>query len=212
MWNQICFNKYSASFKSQFTVNSIRNTVETVISITLVILVLLLFSYYPFTLSQAQGQTLQRCPDGYQRNTLGFCEPVADFPLNLQRCPDGYNRSPSGFCLPVTSSQYVNPYGYPTTTVNPVIAGEKNIERNNGKDFDIKDVFNDSQLSIFNDQFNVRYNHTYSGFNLHRDKVRENWNRMDQRSLALVFLYFLKMSQRIQKYSEKCRAVSCLLN
>ena len=230
------------------------NTVETVSSIALVMLVLLLFSYHPFTLSQAQRQTLQRCPDGYQRNTLGFCEPVADLPLNLQRCPDGYNRSPSGFCLPVTSSQYVNPYGYPTTTVNPnlpqttfahpssssltsslvspsltnppagqlspwfpsipaiacggtstmttigslegdsnsdnnngnnnnknddddddkkeyafqiesdggpsadpesvdgtVFAGEKNIERNNGKDFDIKDVFNDCQVSMFND-------------------------------------------------------------
>lgn len=72
------------------------NTVETVSSITLVMLVMLLFSYHPFTLSRAQGQT-------------------------LQRCPDGYNRSPSGFCLPVTSSQFVNPYGYPTTTLNPNI-------------------------------------------------------------------------------------------
>ena len=27
----------------------------------------------------------------------------------------------------------------------------KNIERNNGKDFDIKDVFNDYQVSMFND-------------------------------------------------------------
>jgi hypothetical protein len=32
-----------------------------------------------------------------------------------------------------------------------VFAGEKNIERNNGKDFDIKDVFNDCQISMFND-------------------------------------------------------------
>ena len=32
-----------------------------------------------------------------------------------------------------------------------VFAGEKNIERNNGKDFDIKDVFNDCQVGMFND-------------------------------------------------------------
>jgi hypothetical protein len=32
-----------------------------------------------------------------------------------------------------------------------VFAGEKNIERNNGRDFDIRDVFNDCQVSMFND-------------------------------------------------------------
>jgi hypothetical protein len=30
-----------------------------------------------------------------------------------------------------------------------VFAGKKNIERNNGKDFDIKDVFNDCQVGMF---------------------------------------------------------------
>jgi hypothetical protein len=218
----------------------------------------------------------QSCPVGYQRNVLGICEPVS----NLQGCPIGYERSSSGFCVPIVSSQScpigyqqippgfcvpdvdsasVNPYGYPTTAVNPygpqtalsqpqttftqpsstsaaslvsptltnpstaqmspwfpslpaiacggtstmttigsierdsngnndnnnnggddnddddkkdyafqiesdggpsadpesvdgtVYAGEKNIERNNGKDFDIKDVFNDCQISMFDD-------------------------------------------------------------
>jgi hypothetical protein len=237
-----------------FTYNRIMNTAVTVSSVTIVIMMLLLSSYLPSRLIQTYGQTLQRCPDGYQRNTLGFCEPVVDLPLNLQRCPDGYNRSPSGLCLPVLDSTFVNPYAYPTTAVNPttpqttfaqpssssltsslvsptltnppagqlspwfpsipaiacggtstmttigsierdsngdnnngnnnnknddddddddkkeyafqiesdggpnadpesvdgtVFAGEKNIERNNGKDFDIKDVFNDCQVSMF---------------------------------------------------------------
>jgi hypothetical protein len=78
----------------------------------------------------------QSCPVGYQRNVLGICEPVS----NLQGCPVGYERSSSGFCVPIVSSQScpigyqqippgfcvqdvdsasVNPYGYPTTAVNP---------------------------------------------------------------------------------------------
>jgi hypothetical protein len=214
--------------------NSIMNTAVTVSSITLIVMMLLLSSYLPSRLIQTYGQT-------------------------LQRCPDGYNRSPSGFCLPVLDSTFVNPYGYPTTAANQyapqtaltqpqttfaqptsssltsslvsptltnppagqlspwfpslpaiacggtstmttigsierdsngdnnngnnnnknddddddkkeyafqiesdggpnadpesvdgtVFAGEKNIERNNGKDFDIKDVFNDCQVSMF---------------------------------------------------------------
>ena len=32
-----------------------------------------------------------------------------------------------------------------------VFAGENNIERNNGEDFDIKDVFNDCQVVTFSD-------------------------------------------------------------
>ena len=39
----------------------------------------------------------------------------------------------------------------PESVDGKVFAGEKNIERNNGKDFDIKDVFNDCQVSMFND-------------------------------------------------------------
>ena len=39
----------------------------------------------------------------------------------------------------------------PESVDGRVFAGEKNIERNNGEDFDIKDVFNDCQVSMFND-------------------------------------------------------------
>ena len=39
----------------------------------------------------------------------------------------------------------------PESVDGTVYAGEKNIGRNNGKDFDIKDVFNDCQVSMFND-------------------------------------------------------------
>jgi hypothetical protein len=37
----------------------------------------------------------------------------------------------------------------PESVDGTVFAGEKNIERNNGKDFDIKDVFNDCQVGMF---------------------------------------------------------------
>jgi hypothetical protein len=43
------------------------------------------------------------------------------------------------------------PSADPESVDGTVFAGEKNIERNNGKDFDIKDVFNDCQVSMFND-------------------------------------------------------------
>ena len=43
------------------------------------------------------------------------------------------------------------PSANPESVDGTVFAGEKNIERNNGKDFDIKDVFNDCQVSMFND-------------------------------------------------------------
>jgi hypothetical protein len=43
------------------------------------------------------------------------------------------------------------PSADPDSVDGTVFAGEKNIERNNGKDFDIKDVFNDCQVSEFND-------------------------------------------------------------
>ena len=41
------------------------------------------------------------------------------------------------------------PNADPESVDGTVFAGEKNIERNNGKDFDIKDVFNDCQVSMF---------------------------------------------------------------
>ena len=43
------------------------------------------------------------------------------------------------------------PSADPESVAGTVYAGEKNIERNNGKDFDIKDVFNDCQVGMFND-------------------------------------------------------------
>jgi hypothetical protein len=43
------------------------------------------------------------------------------------------------------------PSADPESVDGTVFAGEKNIEQNNGKDFDIKDVFNDCQVSMFND-------------------------------------------------------------
>jgi hypothetical protein len=43
------------------------------------------------------------------------------------------------------------PSADPESVDGTVFAGEKNIERNNGKDFDIKDVFNDCQVSMFDD-------------------------------------------------------------
>jgi hypothetical protein len=48
-------------------------------------------------------------------------------------------------------SQTEGPSADPESVDGTVFAGEKNIERNNGKDFDIKDVFNDCQVSMFND-------------------------------------------------------------
>jgi hypothetical protein len=238
---------------------SILKIAVTVSTLTSVILILLLCSFFPFSFNQVQGQSLSQCPIGYVRNSSGVCVPIG----SSQNCPVEYQRDVSGFCVPITSSQFVNPYGYPTTAVNPqttltqppvtfaqpqsttltsslasptlinppagqlspwfpslpaiacggtstmttigslegdsngdnskdsnkndkdddkdndddddkkeyafqieseggpsadpesvdgtVFAGEKNIERNNGKDFDIKDVFNDCQVSMFND-------------------------------------------------------------
>jgi hypothetical protein len=251
------------------------NAAVTVSSFSLVIMILLFSSVSPFSVNHAKAQSLTSCPIGYQRNTFGTCEPVSNLqtcPVGYQRsasgvcvpvvgsqsCPVGYEQIPPGICVPVTSSPFVNPYGYPTTAVNPqttltqpqatfnqpssptaslvsptltnppagqlspwfpslpaiacggtstmttigsiesdsnsdntnnnndrnnddddddndnkdyafqieseggpsadpesvdgtVYAGERNIERNNGKDFDIKDVFNDCQVSMFND-------------------------------------------------------------
>ena len=41
------------------------------------------------------------------------------------------------------------PSADPESVHGTVFAGENNIERNNGKDFDIKDVFNDCQVGMF---------------------------------------------------------------
>jgi hypothetical protein len=216
----------------------------TVSSLTSVIMILLLSSFFPFSFNQVQGQSLSQCPVGYVRDSSGVRVPIG----SSQSCPVGYQRDVSGFCVPVTGSQFVNPANQiapqttfaqpqsseltsslvsPTLTNPPagqlspwfpslpaiacggtstmttigslegdgngdnnngnnnnnknddddddkkqyafqiesdggpsadpesvdgtVFAGEKNIERNNGKDFDIKDVFNDCQVSMFND-------------------------------------------------------------
>jgi hypothetical protein len=222
---------------------SILNIALTVSSLTSVIMILLLSSFFPFSFNQVQGQSLSQCPVGYVRDSSGVCVPIG----SSQSCPVGYQRDVSGFCVPVTGSQFVNPANQiapqttfaqpqsseltsslvsPTLTNPPagqlspwfpslpaiacggtstmttigslegdgngdnnngnnnnknddddddkkqyafqiesdggpsadpesvdgtVFAGEKNIERNNGKDFDIKDVFNDCQVSMFND-------------------------------------------------------------
>jgi hypothetical protein len=73
------------------------NAVITVGSITLVIIILLLSSFSPYSFSQAEGQILFSCPNGYQHNSLGLCEPLANLGPNLT-CPDEYNRNPSGVC------------------------------------------------------------------------------------------------------------------
>ena len=116
------------------------NAVITLVSIILVIMILLLASFSPFSFIQAKAQSLTSCPVGYQRNIFGTCEPVSNLSTNLQSCPVGYQRSvsglcvpivssqtcpvgyqqiPPGMCVPLASSQFVNPYGYPTTTVDP---------------------------------------------------------------------------------------------
>ena len=41
------------------------------------------------------------------------------------------------------------PSADPESVDGTVFAGETNIERNNGRDFDIKDVFNDCQVGMF---------------------------------------------------------------
>jgi hypothetical protein len=70
------------------------NMVVTVSSIPLVIMLLTLT---PFSLNHAQGQISFPCPNGYQHNSLGLCEPIANLGPSLT-CPDGYIRNPSGVC------------------------------------------------------------------------------------------------------------------
>jgi hypothetical protein len=103
----------------------------------LVVVMITLFSFsFLFTLSHVQGQLpecpngyirspngncethldlsgLPRCPNGYQRNSDGFCFPI----ISTQSCPVGYQRNILGTCIPVsgTASQFVKPFGYPTT-------------------------------------------------------------------------------------------------
>jgi hypothetical protein len=77
------------------------STVVTVSSFTTVVMILFLSS---LSLSQSEAQIpLPACPEGYQRNSLGLCEPIKLTP-NLQNCPMGYQQLPPGFCVPVVDS------------------------------------------------------------------------------------------------------------
>ena len=60
-------------------------------------------------------RSTQTCSDGYQKSMFGICEPVSNLSTNYQTCPAGHHQIPPGICVSVTASQFVNPYGYPTT-------------------------------------------------------------------------------------------------
>jgi hypothetical protein len=77
------------------------NALPTRGGITLVVVMIMLFSFsFHFNSSHVQGQSLQRCPDGYQRNSDGFCFPI----VSTQSCPNGYLRNSEGLCLPILRS------------------------------------------------------------------------------------------------------------
>jgi hypothetical protein len=61
---------------------------------------------------------------------------------------DGNDNDKKDYAFQIESDG--GPSADPESVDGTVFAGEKNIERNNGKDFDIKDVFNDCQVSMFN--------------------------------------------------------------
>jgi hypothetical protein len=77
---------------------------KVVIALSIIPLVIMLPTFSPFSFNQAQGQILFPCPNGYQSNSLGLCEPVVSSNPNLQGCPDGYIMSPSGACELVGAS------------------------------------------------------------------------------------------------------------
>jgi hypothetical protein len=80
-----------------------------VITVSSIPLVIMLLSFSPLGINQAQGQILFPCPNGYQHNSLGLCVPVVSSNPNLQGCPDGYIKGSSGVCeLVGGSSQTIN--------------------------------------------------------------------------------------------------------
>jgi hypothetical protein len=68
---------------------------------------------------------------------------------NNDRENDGDDDDKKDYAFQIESDG--GPSADPESVDGTVFAGEKNMERNNGKDFDIKDVFNDCQVSMFND-------------------------------------------------------------
>jgi hypothetical protein len=81
-----------------------------VIALSIVPLAIMLQSFSPFGLNQAQGQIYFPCPNGYQTNSVvGLCEPIVILNPNLLECPDGYIENSSGDCeLVRSSSQMLN--------------------------------------------------------------------------------------------------------
>ena len=68
---------------------------KAVIALSIVSLVISLPSFSPSILNQSEAQISFPCPNGYQRDPLGVCVPVASLSPSLQRCPDGYFKSSS---------------------------------------------------------------------------------------------------------------------
>jgi hypothetical protein len=75
-----------------------------VVALGIIPLVIMLPSFSPFSLNQAQGQISFPCPNGYQHNSLGLCVPIMSLNPTLQECPSGYIKSHSGICQPVMAS------------------------------------------------------------------------------------------------------------
>ena len=67
------------------------------IALSIIPLVVMLPSFSPFGLNQAQGQMSFSCPDGYQ-SSIGLCEPMVIMNPNDLECPVRYIKNPSGDC------------------------------------------------------------------------------------------------------------------
>src|SRR5215208_8481381 len=90
-----------------------------VLALIIVPLVVMLPSFSPFGLNQAQGQISFTCPDGYRTNSFGLCEPMVILNPNLLECPDGYIKNSSGDCEWVGAS-------------SPMLTNATNQTRNEG--------------------------------------------------------------------------------
>lgn len=90
---------------------------KAVIALSIVSLVIALPSFPPSSLNQSEAQISFPCPNGYQRDPLGVCVPVASLSPSLQRCPDGYFKSSSGDCELVGAwNQGLSPAQQPPNT------------------------------------------------------------------------------------------------
>ena len=90
-----------------------------VVALSIIPLVIMLPSFSPFGLNQAQGQILSPCPNGYRTNSYGLCEPLVILNPNLLECPDGYIKNSSGDCEWVGAS-------------SPMLTNATNQTRNEG--------------------------------------------------------------------------------